>query len=87
MNPLFIIAVPLGLVILGMMLVKEFATRIEVREDTASYWQLVFLQSKANGCSYRAENLPHLKWQWPKGTWFQQQRRHRLHAGKFAGHQ
>ena len=29
-------------------LLKEFATKVEVREDTASYWQLVFLQSKAN---------------------------------------
>ena len=38
-------------------LLKEFATKVGVREDTASYWQLVFLQSKANGCSYRAENL------------------------------
>jgi len=66
---------------------KEFATKVEVHEDTASYWQLVFLQSKANGCSYRAENLPDSKWHWPKGTWFQEQRRHCLHAGKFAGHQ
>ena len=64
---------------------KEFATKVEVRE--ASYWQLVFLQSKANGCSYRAENLPDSKWHWPKGTWFQEQRRHCLDSGKFAGHQ
>ena len=26
-------------------------------EDKISYWQLVFLQSKANGCSYRDEDL------------------------------
>lgn len=59
-------------------LLKELATKAEVREDTASYWQLVFLQSKANGCSYRGENLPDSKWQWPKDTWFQEQRRHCL---------
>jgi hypothetical protein len=23
------------------------------------------LQSKVNGCSYRGEDLPHMKWQWP----------------------
>ena len=41
-------------------------------EEKLSYWQLVFLQSKANGCSYRGEALPHAKWQWPRDTWFQE---------------
>jgi hypothetical protein len=41
-------------------------------EDKISYWQLVFLQSKANGCSYRDEDLPNMKWQWPRDTWFQE---------------
>ena len=67
-------------------LVKGLITRDHVTEEKLSYWQLVFLQSKANGCSYCAENLPDSKWHWPKGTWFQEQRCHCLHAGKFAGH-
>lgn len=41
-------------------------------KDKISYWQLVFLQSKANGCSYRDEDLPSMKWQWPRDTWFQE---------------
>lgn len=41
-------------------------------KDKISYWQLVFLQSKANGCSYRDENLPSMKWRWPRDTWFQE---------------
>ena len=59
-------------------LLKEFATKVEVREDTASYWQLVFLQSKANGCSYHGEDLPHINWKWPKKTWFQEHLSHHL---------
>jgi len=43
-----------------------------------SYWQLIFLQSKANGCSYRDENLPNMKWQWPRDTWFQEKLSHHL---------
>lgn len=42
-------------------------------EESLSYWQLIFLQSKANGCSYRGADLPHSNWQWPKNTWFQEQ--------------
>ena len=47
-------------------------------KDKLSCWQLIFLQSKANGCSYRGESLPHAKWQWPRETWFQEQLKHRL---------
>jgi hypothetical protein len=56
-------------------MVKDVLTRnhLYADEDKISYWQLIFLQSKANGCSYRGENLPHMKWRWPKGTWFQEQ--------------
>jgi hypothetical protein len=36
-----------------------------------SSWQLVFLQSKVNGASYRGEQLPNLSWQWPKDTYLQ----------------
>jgi hypothetical protein len=68
-------------------LVKEVFTRTRVygdEEDKISYWQLIFLQSKANGCSYRDEDLPHMKWQWPRDTWFQEQLNHHLKALEFA---
>jgi hypothetical protein len=71
-------------------LVKEFFTRTRVdgsEKDRVSYWQFIFLQSKANGCSYRGESLPHAQWQWPRDTWFQAQRRHHLQAAEFAAHQ
>ena len=54
-------------------LVKGLITRDHVTEERLSYWQLVFLQSKANGCSYHGADLPHTNWQWPKNTWFQEQ--------------
>jgi hypothetical protein len=56
-------------------LVKEVFTRTRVygdKEGKLSYWQLIFSQSKTNGCCYRGEDLPHVKWQWPKDTWFQE---------------
>ena len=41
-------------------LVKGLITRDHVTEEKLSYWQLVFLQSKANGCSYRGDgSSPH----------------------------
>lgn len=52
--------------------VKEFLTRDHVHRDKLSYWQIIFLQSKANGCLYRGENLPQTNWEWPKKTWFQE---------------
>ena len=61
--------------------VKDVFTRTSVygdEGDKISYWQLIFLQSKANGSSYRDENLPHRKWQWPRDTWFQEQLSHHL---------
>jgi hypothetical protein len=36
-----------------------------------SSWQLVFLQSKVNGALYRGEQLPRLRWDWPKDTYLQ----------------
>ena len=56
--------------------VKEVFTRTRVdgaKKNKLSYWQLIFLQSKANGCSYRGESLPHAQWRWPRDTWFQEQ--------------
>ena len=66
--------------------VKEVFTRTRVNEDEEdkiSYWQSIFSQSKANGC-YRGEDLPHMKWQWPRGTWFQEQLGHHPKALEFA---
>ncbi len=54
---------------------KGLITRDYVPEEKLSYWQLVFLQSKANGCSYQGKDLPQINWQWPKNTWFQEQLR------------
>ena len=71
-------------------LVKDVFTRTRVdgaEKDKLSHWQLIFLQSKANGCSYRGESLSHAKWQWPRETWFQEQLGHRLKALELAGHQ
>ena len=36
-----------------------------------SYWQLILLQSKANGCFYGGKDLPHNMWAWPRHTWLQ----------------
>lgn len=57
---------------------KEFLIRARVREDKLSDWQLILLQSKANGCSCRHEDLPQKNWQWPKNTWFQERFRHHV---------
>jgi hypothetical protein len=40
--------------------------------DQLTSWQLIFLQSKVNGCAYRGEDLPQRKWEWPKNTWLQE---------------
>jgi hypothetical protein len=56
-------------------LVKKVFTRTRVyadQEGKLSYWQFIFCQSKANGSCYRGEDLPHVKWQWPRDTWFQE---------------
>lgn len=42
-----------------------------VPNNKISYWQLIALQSRANGCFYQFDKLPQVKWQWPIGTWFQ----------------
>jgi len=34
-------------------------------------WESVFLQSSVNDGHYDEDRLPQLKWDWPKGTWFQ----------------
>ncbi|HWH80339.1 MAG TPA: hypothetical protein VNT76_23325 [Candidatus Binatus sp.] len=68
-------------------LLKQVAVKIERHSDKASYWQFIFMQSEANGCAYRGEGLPHTNWQWPRDTWFQEQRRHHLKDAQFLAHQ
>lgn len=43
--------------------------------DKPSYWQQVFLQSKANGATYNGEELPGRNWEWPKDTYLQRRLR------------
>ena len=71
-------------------LVKEVFTKAYgngAKKDKLSYWQLIFLQSKANGCSYSGERLPQMKWHWPSDTWFQEQLSRRLKVLESAAHQ
>lgn len=53
-------------------LVKDLLTGALDQENKISYWQLIFIKSKANGCFYHFEDFPQVKWQWPKDTWFQE---------------
>lgn len=41
-----------------------------------SFWQLIFLQSKVNSAPYHGEELPQNKWNWPQGTYLQEQLRY-----------
>lgn len=66
---------------------KGFLTRDQVRKEKVSYWQMILLQSKANGCLYHGKNLPHNIWAWPKRTWFQERLNHYLKAPEFAAHE
>jgi len=34
-------------------------------------WESIFRQSRVNDGYYDEDKLPQLKWDWPKGTWFQ----------------
>ena len=67
-------------------LVKGFLATDHVYGNKLSYWQLVFLQSKANGCLYHGEGLPQINWECPKNTWLQE-RSHQLKDLEFAAHQ
>jgi hypothetical protein len=57
---------------------SDLVRKIDFQESKLTYWQAIFLQSKANGSAYLGADLPHSKWQWPKDTWFQEQLRRRL---------
>jgi hypothetical protein len=37
-------------------------------------WEAIFRQSRVNNGYYDEDKLPQLKWDWPKGTWFQARR-------------
>ena len=51
---------------------KRLLAKDDAHHERPSYWQVVLLQSKVNGCSYHGEDLPHSNWKWPKNTWFQE---------------
>jgi hypothetical protein len=51
---------------------KNLAANLGDDEVKLSYWQLIFLQSKVNGCVYNVDELTQVNWQWPKKTWFQE---------------
>jgi len=55
---------------------KRLLATDHVHENKLSYWQLIFIQSKANGCSHYGEDLPQVNWEWPKNTWFQERSQH-----------
>jgi hypothetical protein len=50
---------------------------IESTTANPTYWQLIFLQSKVNGASYKGEALARHTWDWPKETYLQR-RLHRI---------
>jgi hypothetical protein len=57
---------------------KNLAAKFGDDEVKLSYWQLIFLQSKVNGCAYNIDELSQVNWQWPKNTWFQERLSHYL---------
>lgn len=67
-------------------LVKGLFTRTQVHEDKVSRWQLILLQSEANGCFYNGDGLPYNSWAWPKNTWFQERLSHHLKGRETDAH-
>ncbi len=45
-----------------------------IKRDQMSFWQLIFIQSKANGAQYAGETLPTCSWNWPVDTYLQRRR-------------
>lgn len=58
---------------------RESAANNRASELKYSFWQFVFLQSRANGGFYKIDNLPQAYWQWPKQTWLQKRLQANLH--------
>ena len=48
---------------------------MESETKKASYWQLIFMQSKVNGAPYNGDELPGRHWNWPKDTYLQRRLR------------
>jgi hypothetical protein len=65
---------------------KDFFSGDADQENRISYWQLIFSQSRANGCSYHFDDLPQVSWQWPKDTWFQERLSQKLGDAEYAAH-
>ena len=59
---------------------KGIPEKLSIEVKLNDWKLLIFLQSRANGCFYNVENLPHANWQWPQNTWFQARLSHYLHA-------
>lgn len=59
-------------------LLKDLAAKIADDEAKLSHWQLIFLQSRANGCFYNVDDFSQANWRWPKNTWFQERLGHQL---------
>ena len=68
-------------------LMNGLLTRDHVHKDKLSCWQNILLQSKANGCLYRGEDLPQGNWEWPKNTWFQERLSRQLKKSRIYGTQ
>ena len=64
-------------------LVKDRLSGILDRVNRISYWQLIFLQSRANDCRYHFEDFPRVRWQWPTDTWFQERLSQKLRDTEF----
>jgi hypothetical protein len=47
----------------------------ENEKEKPSFWQLIFLHSKANGAHYEGENLENHSWEWPTDTYLQRRLR------------
>jgi hypothetical protein len=56
-------------------LFKGLFTKTQADENKITYWQLIWMQSEANGCIYHGDNLPYDIWAWPRNTWFQERLR------------
>ena len=57
-------------------LAKEEIEMLKLDMGKHSYWQQVFSQSKVNGALYQGEQLPGMRWEWPKNTYLQRRLRY-----------
>ena len=64
-------------------LVQDLFTGTSNHDNELSYWQFIFMQSRANGCSYDVDELPQVNWQWPRDTWFQERLQQNFRNAEF----